>query len=82
METNILPKDAYTRTFRMQATGEDSQTVRTSIPRDIIRKEARKLGLSISEFVKSYRVEWIYNDFEFTYIRFVSIDSDKKEQQG
>lgn len=67
----VDPKDSYIKTFRMQATGADGQTIRVSVPRDVVRKEARKLGLSIEDFLKKYRIEWRYNSFAGAYALFV-----------
>ena len=78
METIKIPseeklEDTYIKTFRMQATGADGETIRVSVPRDVVRKEARKFGLSIKQFLKKYRIEWRYNSFAGAYALFVPI---------
>ena len=72
--------DTYTKTYRMQVAGF-GETVRTSIPREVVKREAHKKGLSIKEFVKHFRVEWRYNSFDGAYALFVPKEEkdDRKE---
>ena len=71
------PLDSYKRFFRMQAAGADGKTTRTTIPRDIVRKEAAKRGIEVKEFLEKFRVVWIYNNFEGAITNFVPIDELK-----
>ncbi len=63
--------DTYTKVFRMQATGADGNTVRVSVPREIVRREAKRHKLSIKDFLKHFRIEWRYNSFPGFYGVFV-----------
>lgn len=74
--------DTYIRTFRMQATGADGQTIRVSVPRDVVRKEARKHGMSMAQFLEHFRIEWRYNSFPGFYGCFVRMDSAGGVQPG
>lgn len=65
-------QDTYIKTYRMQATGAGGKTIRTSVPSEVVEKEARRLGLTIKEFVSRYRVMWLYNGFEGAWAKFVS----------
>lgn len=65
-------KQSYIKVYRMQATGADGDTVRVSVPREIVEKEARRLDLSIKEFAKHYRIQWLYNGFEGAWAKFIS----------
>ena len=73
LEATFVPseKDTYTKTYRMQATGAGGKTIRTSVPSEIIEKEARRLGITVKEFVSHYRVMWLYNGFEGAWAKFV-----------
>jgi len=62
---------SYIKVYRMQATGADGDTVRVSVPREVVEKEARRLGLSIKQFVSHYRIQWLFNGFEGAWARFV-----------
>ena len=63
--------DTYTKTYRMQATGAGGKTIRTSVPSEIVEKEARRLGLTVKEFVHRFKVMWLYNGFEGAWAKFV-----------
>jgi len=67
----------HIKNFRMQASGADGKTIRTSIPRDVIRKEAGKHYMSTEEFISKFRIEWRYNSFPGIYGTFVSIKENK-----
>ena len=69
--------ETYTKSYRMQATGASGKTIRTSVPSVVVEKEAKRLGLSVKEFVKHYRVMWLYNGFEGAWAKFVP--KEKKE---
>jgi len=63
--------DTYRKTYRMQATGAGGKTIRTSVPCEVVEKEARRRNMTIDEFVASYKLEWLYNGFEGAWARFV-----------
>lgn len=83
------PLDSYKRVFRMQAAGADGKTTRTTIPRDIVQKEAAKRGIEVKEFLKNFRVVWMYNSFEGAITNFVPVeeleslenDTEKKKEE-
>jgi len=74
LEATFVPseKETYTKTYRMQATGAGGKTIRTSVPSEVVEKEARRLELSVKEFIEHYRVMWLYNGFEGAWAKFVS----------
>ena len=65
---------AYIKTFRMQATGADGRTIRVSVPRDVIKREAKKHNIKIEDFLKKFRIEWRYNGFPGVHVVFVPIE--------
>jgi len=73
MEQEFIPseKNSYTKVYRMQATGATGKTIRTSVPSSVVEKEARRLGVTVKEFVRHYRVMWLYNGFEGAWAKFV-----------
>jgi hypothetical protein len=56
----IDTSNAFTKTLRMRLAGKGLETTITTIPNEIIRKYSKDAGLSIKEFIKRYRVEWLY----------------------
>ena len=73
-EATFVPseKNTYTKTYRMQSTGAGGKTIRTSVPSMVVEKEARRLGITVKEFVTHFRVMWLYNGFEGAWAKFVS----------
>jgi len=67
----VAKDNSYVKIYRMQATGADGYTVRVSVPRAVVEKESRRLGLEIKEFTKEYRIQWLYNGFEGAWAKFV-----------
>jgi len=75
MKTTKIPsesklQDTYTKTYRMQIAGL-GETIRTSVPKEVVEKEAKRHGLKVEEFVKKFRVSWLYNGFDGAWARFV-----------
>ncbi len=56
----IDTSNAFTKTFRMRLVGKGAETTIATIPQEIMRKYAEDAGLEIKEFIKSYRVKWLY----------------------
>jgi len=71
-------KDTYTKTYRMQATGASGDTIRTSVPREVVAREARRRGMTITQFVKYFKVQWLYNGFEGAWAKFVPREEKDK----
>jgi hypothetical protein len=71
-------QDTYRKAYLMQAVGTDGNTIRTSVPRQVVEKEARRLSLTVKEFLELYKLEWLYNGFPGVYGTFIPI---KKEKQ-
>jgi len=63
--------DTYRKTYRIQATGAGGKTIRTSVPCEVVEKEARRRNMTIDEFVANFKVEWLYNGFEGAWARFI-----------
>lgn len=75
--------DTYIKTYKMQAVGALGSTIRTSVPREIVEREARRKNLTIKQFIKDYLVSWLYNGFDGAWARFVpKPDKDGKEGGG
>jgi len=69
----------------MQTVGVDGNTVRTSVPRAIVEREARKQQLTIDEFIARYKLVWLFDGFTGAYAVFELIlkpDTIATIQQG
>ena len=76
----LVPRQgSYIRTFKMQTTGADGNTVRISVPRDIVEREASKKGMSVKQFTQNFHIEWRFNSFDGAYMVFVPKEKTKDE---
>lgn len=69
----IDPVDTYTRrhTMRRVLPSSDSRTVVSTLPLEVVLRAARKRGLELDEFLRSYDVEYLYDGIEGAFLRFV-----------
>ena len=75
-------QNTYTKTYRMQATGKGGETIRTSVPRAVVAREAKRRGMLVKEFIKKFRVEWSFNGFAGAYAQFVPKEvTEEKENE-
>ena len=70
-------KKTYSKTYFMQAVGPDENTIRTSVPKQVVEREAKQLGLTVEEFLEKYKVQWLFNGFPGVYGMFVPIEKEK-----
>lgn len=62
-DVSIDMRNTYQKDYCMRIVGAPPGSVEATIPKPIIEKEARRIGISIEEFVNTYRVNWAYNSF-------------------
>jgi len=74
-------KDVYRKSYLMQAVGSDGNTIRTSVPKIVVEKEANRLKLTIEEFLEKYKVEWLFNSFPGIHGMFVPKEKLEKEKE-
>jgi len=67
-----IVEDAYTKTYRMRMVGAGS-SVEATIPSLVVERAARKVALTIPEFIKRYKIEYLFNDFGGAFIRFIPL---------
>ena len=72
--------DAFTRRYKIYRPNRQDREVRTigsTLPYDAVEREARKVGLTVEEFIDKYEAEYWYGNFDGMYIKFVK--SDEKQ---
>ena len=67
-----IVEDAYAKSYKMRFVGPGS--VEATLPKPIVEREARRLGLTVEEFIEQYQVEYLYNDFGGAFIRFKKVE--------
>jgi len=63
-----IVENAYTKSYKMRMVGPGS--LEATIPRAIVEREARRYRLPIEEFIKLYKVQYLFNDFGGAFVRF------------
>jgi len=70
-ELSIDPRKALRRRYTLRKTGKGGKSIETTIPREVIEREARRKGLDVDEFLEKYVAEVFYNDFHGVHITFI-----------
>jgi hypothetical protein len=63
MKIIVEDREALKRRYRLRRTGRRWLSWETTIPREVIEREARKLGIPLSEFEKHFEAEWLFDNF-------------------
>ena len=69
-------EDAYTKSYKMRVVGPGSLEV--TIPRAIVERQARKHCLSVEDFIRLFRVEYRFDDFDGAFIMFREANERQK----
>ena len=64
----ITDKGALKRRYKLRRTGKQWLSWETTIPREVIEREARKLGISLDEFENHFEAEWLFDNFAGLYL--------------
>lgn len=67
---SINKEKALRRHYALRKTGEGGRSFETTIPREVVEREARGKGLEIDEFLEEYVAEVLYGDFHGVHITF------------
>lgn len=75
MSNNIVieynPNDTLRRTYRLRPTGREGTALETTIPREVVEREARRNNMAVDEFVKKFDVAWFFDSFDGMHLTFV-----------
>jgi len=66
---SINKEKALRRRYVLRKTG-NGRSFETTIPREVVEREARGKGLEIDEFLEEYVAEVLYGDFHGVHITF------------
>ena len=73
----IDEKELYTKRYKLRPTSKDGKgSIETTLPPEVLEKEARKYGLSMSELCDRMEVEWRYNNFRG--IHMILVEKEKE----
>ncbi|MFA5186383.1 MAG: hypothetical protein WC551_07910 [Patescibacteria group bacterium] len=59
---------SLTKNYNMRYNGP--YILETTLPKDVLEREARVQGVSLSDFVRSFELIWYYGSFPGMYVEF------------
>jgi len=59
-----MERDTYQKVYKMRRVGDEGQNTVVSIPPEVIEKEARKQGMTVTEFTEQFCIVAEFNSFE------------------
>ena len=62
--------EMFVKTYRLRKTGADGQSIEVTLPKEVFRREMRRLGLSQDEALKMLNAVWHYGTFRGIYLSF------------
>ncbi len=61
IEDKIENNSAYEETYSMRMVGGG---ISTSVPKIVVKRKAKELGIPIEEFIQNYKVKALFDDFK------------------
>ena len=71
-------KDALRKTYKIRRNVPGRDSVVVAMPFEVVEREARRLGLSVNEFIKQYQVIAEYNSFDGVHYSFEKVNDSKE----
>ena len=74
MEGKIITiklSDTYSKTYKIRRVNTKERSMETTVPIDIVQRQASKEGVTVDVFLRDYKIEWRYNGFDGILLRFV-----------
>lgn len=70
-------KDALQKTYKIRRNASGRDSVVVAMPFEVIEREARKLGLTVDEFIDKYQAVAQYDSFNGIHYTFEKIGEEK-----
>ena len=67
----IKLSDTYSKTYKIRRVNTKERSMETTVPIDLVQKQASKEGITVDVFLRDYKIEWRYNGFDGMLLRFV-----------
>lgn len=71
----------YKKTYRLRHAIPGSKSVEVTFPYEVVDKEARKRGMSVSDFIARFQAAAQYNNFKGVIYTFEEIPPDERPKQ-
>jgi len=77
----IDDKKVYKRKYKLRRTGAQGSTIEITVPREVVEREARRLGITEEEAVEALVGVWRYNNFLGVHLSFEVRKKDGPENE-
>jgi hypothetical protein len=67
----IKKQDSLRKRYKLRKTGRNWLSWETTIPREVVEREAQKMGIPLSEFQNQFEAEWLFDNFDGIHLIFV-----------
>ena len=71
------PKDSLTKSYKMRTVGHREATITVTVPKDMIIRQAKRAGISLEEYLETYRAVAHFDDSEGLYYTFEKVKQQK-----
>ena len=81
MKKRIDLSNALSRRYSMWRPRRGTKEIRTinsTLPYEVVEREARKVDLVVEEFIQQYDAEYLYDSFDGLHVRFVKKEAEQE----
>ena len=71
--------ELYIKKYKIRATGNQTASIETTIPKEAFEREARRKGMTIKEALKNLTAVWRYNSFRGLHLSFEEISTSREQ---
>ena len=66
----INDENVLMKRYKIRATGNQTASIETTIPKEVFEREARRQGMTLTEALEKLTAVWRYNSFRGLYLSF------------
>jgi len=71
--------ELYIKKYKIRATGNQTASIETTIPKEAFEREARRKGMTIKEALEKLTAVWRYNNFRGLHLSFEEIPTSREQ---
>ncbi|MBA7655231.1 hypothetical protein ES703_63130 [subsurface metagenome] len=71
--------EMFVKSYKLRRTGAGGQTIELTLPKEVFKREVRRLGLSQDEALKLLNAVWHYGPFRGIYLVFEASEEDAND---
>ena len=71
--------ELYIKKYKIRATGNQTASIETTIPKEAFEREARRKGMTLKEALKKLTAVWRYNNFRGLHLSFEETPTPREQ---